>query len=92
MTLEVLLYIAGAALVPTITWAVIVYLKLAKLQDELRRLLVMHENPENTGFGTVGLKDVIEQNTRAIRSLTHYVVWLSKNMAGQTPPPDLDEH
>jgi hypothetical protein len=47
----------------------------------------MHENPENTGFGTGGLRHVIEENSRAIRELSHFVQWSTKVQTKLDPPP-----
>lgn len=68
------------------------------LDTRTRRLLEMHEHPEKTGFGTVGFQDVIERNTAAVnnlnhvvKSLIHYVEWLSTTTTGKAPPPHIDK-
>ena len=84
------LWLLGIIVVPTIGWAIRHTVLMSKLRDDMARLLDMHENPENTGFGTVGIAQVIEENTKAIQALTHYVVWLAKQ-SGSTPPPPLEK-
>ncbi len=56
-----------------------------------KKLLEMHENPEKTGFGTVGLADVISENSRCIKALTHYIKWSVQEQTGKVPPPYLEE-
>ena len=55
------------------------------------KLLEMHEHPENTGFGTVGIKEVIDANTRALKSLTYYIKWLAEKDGINVPPFIEDE-
>lgn len=63
-------------------------------------LLNMHKNADEFGFGTVGLKAaqdkassrtdrLIEDNTRAMHALTHYIVWFIKETSGKAPPPPM---
>jgi hypothetical protein len=60
------------------------------MHQKINKLLDMHEHPENTGFGTTGLADVMVENTRALKALVHYIKWLeTKN--GKGPPPPLEE-
>jgi hypothetical protein len=87
MTLEILLWILGVSLVSIVGWGI----KLTRDQRDIHRivtkLLEMHEHPENTGFGTIGLGDVVGDNTRALKALTHYIKWLEiKNGKGPPPP------
>ena len=61
----------------------------------LRRLVWMHEHADQTKFGTVGLKSVIDGNSRAIKAntrtskeLIHYVRWAyTQRNGGEGPPP-----
>ncbi len=91
MDLATFLYIIGAGLVPAIGWAIKSHIAQRDLDRKLSRLLEMHEHPENTGFGTVGFKDVIEDNTRALKALTHYIRYLEVQRTGVEPPPPLED-
>ena len=90
MTVEILLYILSALMVPAIGWAMHSYIAQRDMRQKLDKLLYMHENPEKTGFGTIGLDGVIEDNTRALKSLIHYIKWLETNN-GKGPPPPLED-
>jgi hypothetical protein len=90
VTLEVFLYIIGVTLLPLLGWGVHITWNLKKCLFILNTLLDMHNNADEHGFGTGGIKDVIEDNTRAIKALTHYITW-SARQRGQDPPPPLDE-
>ncbi len=63
----------------------------------LRKLLHMHEHPEKTGFGTVGMAAAYEENTRAQERLTralidlsHYVKFAAEHPGQPIPPPSPD--
>ena len=90
ITNETLLWIVGAG-----TPALIGLL--SYIGYGVKRLLDMHENPEKTGFGTVGIDKFIQDNTTAIRELreavkdqTHYLMWMSEQKTGTKPPPRMD--
>lgn len=85
MELNTLLWIVGAAVVPTISWAIFVTLSLLELKALTTRMVNMQEHPETTGFGII-----ITDNTKAIKALTHYVKWMAQMQTGQIPPPPLD--
>lgn len=53
----------------------------------LKRLVWMHENADQTKFGTVGFKEAIDNNTMAMKQMTHYLVWMTKDSTGAEPPP-----
>ena len=73
--------------IPAIAVSVWLVTKLNKIDRGNAHLIHMHENPENTGFGTIGFKTVIQENTRAIRELSHYMKWQVKSHSGADPPP-----
>ncbi len=91
MTLEILLYIIGAGLIPVIVWAIHSYITQRDIQTKVGKLLEMHENPDVYGFGTVGMKALIEENTRALKALTHYIKWLEVRKTGEEPPPPIGD-
>ena len=81
------LLIGISSSVPFVLWA---SLTLRTNNLQLTRLVQMHEHPENTGFGTVGMTEVIKANTTAIRELSHYVQWQTEQTSGKKPPPFVD--
>ena len=84
----------GAVGVPALfvlgAWAVWVDRAIRHMKRVGDKLLDMHEHPELTGFGTVGMEAVILDNTRALRELSHYVRWSTKQSTGTDPPPYLE--
>lgn len=54
------------------------------------KLIHMHENPDDFGFGTKRTNQIIEDNTRAMTALTHYIQWLIKDKSGHDAPPPMD--
>ncbi len=64
--------------------------KLNSMHQEISALVEMHENPEKTGFGTIGHKDAFEANTKAINNLTHYLKWFIERQTKEVPPPPID--
>lgn len=57
----------------------------------IARLMRMHEDPESTGFGTIGIKEVIEHNTRAFKQLSYYLQWHTKQTGGDDAPPYVED-
>lgn len=63
------------------------------LASRLDKLIVMHEKPDEYGFGTSTTNRIIEDNTRAINTLIHYIKWLGSSSEdkamnrGSMPPP-----
>jgi len=66
-----------------------VAIKVSSMSREIDRLIEMHEHPESTGFGTVGLKEELRELNHALRALIHYVKWTAKEQTGKTPPPSI---
>jgi len=90
LTIEILLWVIGISIIPLIGWGIRASIVSRDTHAMLKKLLEMHEHPENTGFGTIGLQDVVEDNTRALKALTHYIKWLeTKN--GKGPPPPIGD-
>lgn len=96
------MWILGAAALPTLGWAVYVSNALSYIKRETDTLVLMHRSPDDHGFGTgetnkaimqhnLELAKCIRQNTAAIRSLVHYIQWLSEHTTGEQPPPPIDE-
>lgn len=63
-------------------------------------MLNMHRNADEFGFGTVALRStqerdqnrleqLIADNTRALREVSHYIRWSIENTTGKKPPPPM---
>ena len=90
MPIDVFLWLLGALAVPLLLWGLQSNIRHREMSQKINTLLTMHEHPEKTGFGTVGLAGIVEENTRALKALTHYIRWLeTKN--GKGPPPPLED-
>lgn len=91
MTLEIFLWVAGISSVPTISFCIFVYMALKSIKKDVEKLLEMHYNADEYGFGTDKQTKVIADNTRAMNSLTHYIKWLAEQQTGHTPPPHIED-
>lgn len=87
MNAETATWVFGVALVPLLGWCIHITWHLQRCRDGVARLLNMHEHPEDYGFGTSRQTKVIEENTRAMRSLEHYIRWSLEKEHGMAPPP-----
>jgi len=97
VTPEIALYFLGALLVPVAGWGIKVNMILASLSRQntdvsrkCDKLINMHENPDDYGFGTTRTNQIIEDNTRAMTALTHYIQWLVKEQTGHDAPPPIE--
>lgn len=82
MNPDILLWIVGVGIVPLLVAAVYIV-------NGIRELLYMHRHPEKTGFGTEGMREVIEANTKAFKDLSNLVKWLTKEMGHSERPPSV---
>ncbi len=96
MTPDIALWILGASVAPLITWAVWHSYHAMTIRRNIDELLEMHRRPDDYGFGTeqcqtnlISQKTSIDDNTRALRELTHYMRWFAEHATQQTPPPPL---
>ena len=103
MSLETMLWVLGGAVFPVLGWGCWITLVLTNMSRDVLFLTEAHRSPNEHGFGTDETKEaireqsrkmthVIEENTRAVQALTHYIEWMSKNSAGippVIPPPPL---
>ena len=90
MTPDVALWIAGAVASPALGWAIHLTILMTKQREDVRTLLEMHRKPDEYGFGTDRTNRIIEDNTRAMEALTHYIQWLINEQTGSPPPPPLN--
>lgn len=73
------LYIIGMGLLPCIGWAVNSYITQRDISRKLDRVLDMH----------IAGKTLIEEQTRVLGLLVHYIKWLEVKNKGEEPPPPL---
>ena len=87
MNQETALWVADVGIPILIAWCVGATIAFGSIIYYVKRLVNMHEEPDKYGFGTSKTNKVIEDNTRAMQALTHYVLWEIENRTGTTPPP-----
>jgi len=87
MTIEILLWVAGALVPVVLAWGVFVSHKLLRTDAQLGRLIYMHENADKFGFGTGGMQEALQNNSHAMQELTHYIKWLAQRDRKDSPPP-----
>ena len=88
--LEALMIAFGIA-VPIVGWVWWAATQIRTVQRDTQRLLYMHDNPGETGFGTEGFREVITANTKALSELSHFVQWGIEQSTGTRPPPYVSE-
>jgi hypothetical protein len=81
MDLQTFLYIVGAGLVPVLGFFIRSHMVHTEMHRKIDRILE----------STVGMTEVIADNSRALRALTHYIKWLEVKNGGQIPPPPLED-
>ncbi|MEK0325750.1 MAG: hypothetical protein QQN63_08600 [Nitrosopumilus sp.] len=90
----------AALILLALGWAITAMSMLGSMKRDCSKLIWMHENADDCGFGTIALRQafressirtdrLIENNTRATNNLTHYIVWFIKETSGKEPPPPL---
>lgn len=101
MSTEVALWIAGSSIIPLIGFFVFIYLAIfrndrdhrdAMKESERKHQEIMEilRNPEEHGLGTTQTNKAIENSTRAMNALVHYIKWLATKTSGGDPPPPLE--
>jgi len=83
-------FVGQTILVIGLGWCFWVTTVLVFISQKLRRMLWMLENPEESGLGTEGIREVIQDHARATRELSHYTRWSIKVQTGQDPPPFME--
>ncbi len=90
MTPEIAIYVAGALLLPTLAWAVMVTWTLRSIHAHNVKLMHMHNHADEFGFGTTGVKSLMEQQIRATNALVHYIKWSIERQHNKKPPPPIE--
>ncbi len=73
--------------IPVVSWAIWLSWTVSRTASRLVRLEEIYDNPEDHGFGTSRTNQLIEDNTRAMQALTHYIRWFIQHQTGEQPPP-----
>jgi len=74
-------------MVPLVGWGIRTHLSQQNLHRKVDTLLELQQNNNSTNSD---FKRVIEDNTRALNALTHYIRYLEVQRTGKEPPPPLD--
>lgn len=91
MSPDIAMWVLGVGTLPVIGFCVHVFIVLRQVGIDTRRLIHMHEHADEYGFGTGKTNVVIEDNTRAMRQLVHYIRWMAEKQTGERPPPFVEE-
>lgn len=87
MDIVTLKWILGAAILPVITFFIWIWAKLRAIHDDTGSLRIMHEHPETTGFGTVGLAASIDKLCECVEDMVYYNRKLGEAITGKVIPP-----
>ena len=86
-----MLWIIGVAILPSVGWAVSVMNNIYKIKDNTEQSLHILEHADDFGLGNSKQSKIIEDNTRVMKELVHYIKWASTKQAGENPPPYVGE-
>lgn len=90
LTPEIALWIFGISALPLLGWGIKITTTINSTSRDIQRIKSIVENPEDNGFGNHQTNKIIEDNTRVMRALIHYIKWLVKHQTGEDPPPNID--
>lgn len=90
MNESTLYWLVGVMVPASVAYAIKVHLMIAKNNEDTASIRAILSNPEKHGFGTRNTERIIEDNTRAMKALTHYIQWLAESQSGTSPPPPLE--
>lgn len=92
MTVEILMWVIGVLMVPTLVWAISVMWLLRDIKRSTDVLIDLHtpERADDAGFGTVELARTMHSLCHSVKELVHYTRWLAKKRTGEDPPPFVD--
>jgi len=68
-------------------WLISMDRRARKMEDQVGKIMDLHEHPEASGFGTRGVVKAIDRDSRLLRELIHYIKWMVKQQSGKEPPP-----
>jgi hypothetical protein len=77
--------------IPLLTWGIWLSWVIRVTASKVATLEMMHLHADKYGFGTGTTNKLIEDNTAAMRALTHYIVWFIEHQSGEKPPPPKPE-
>ena len=98
MSPETALWILGACILPILGWGMALTWQIRDINKDSQKIREYLESPEDHGLGTKATNDNVAEaqremlacvnaNTQAIKSLTHYIVWLGEQQTGKSAPP-----
>lgn len=90
--IDTLMWILSAATLPLLGWGIHMTWLMMNVKRDTSELVKMHRKPDEYGFGTGVTNDIIQENTRAMQALVHYIRWLAEKQTGEIPPPPIDEN
>jgi len=91
MDSKIALWIVGAIALPILGWGIRITWLVGSTHKKTEKLVEMHLEPDRYGFGTIKSNKQLEDNTRAVKQLTHYMKWLVTEQTGKTPPPYVED-
>jgi len=82
ISLEAAIGIGSLIVLPFILWCI-------SVNRGVKRLLTMHNNPDDYGFGTVETNRILEKQEGYWRELIHYIKFIAEQSANgkKVPPP-----
>lgn len=87
MDIEIIKWIAGVLVVPSIVFGFIVCSLLRDIKRGTDKLLEMHHNADKYGFGTVSLGEFLREMRDSFKDQNYYMKWMVEEMVGKKPPP-----
>jgi hypothetical protein len=94
LTPEIALWVGGLLLLPAMIWTVSVTWLLKQsigmirgLKVDTERLLHMHENADEYGFGTGQVGKQGDAIAESLRQLVELFKWMAEHQTGKKPPP-----
>ena len=73
MNHEIALWILGASVLPILGWGIHMTWQVRTIRTDVLEVKHVLHNPEDYGFGTKKVDEIIRDNTRAMQALTHYI-------------------
>ncbi len=90
MEQESFLWLAGMLLLPLVAYCFATISILRDIKRSTDKLLEMHHAPDDHGFGTRQLTEIMRDLRAAMIEMAHYTRWTAENLTGKSPPPPLE--